>query len=222
MQNEEELKRIPEQGGNNGMRGDEIFDALTDIDDELIERAMNYYPQKKKNMRLAAGIKLKAVVNIAAAMIIVCVGAYIYNNVFLGSTGTSISNEAAFDMSDEIEMENAQTELTGMAASGTDIENNGVFMNELQKAVNENSDNIPDEAKYTYEFTAQSDAYVRIGEYEGMSVLMLSEELSKDLETYSIYVEKDDEILPAEEAQLSEEQLLQIQKMAAEYCENNR
>lgn len=222
MQNEEELKRIPEQGGNNDMRGDEIFDALTDIDDELIERAMNYYPGKKKNIRLAAGIKLKAVVNIAAAMIIVCVGTYIYNNVFLGSTGTSISNEAAFDMSAEIEMENAQTEFTGMAASGTDTGNDGVFTNEVQKAVNENTDNIPDEAKYTYEFTAHSDAYVCIGEYEGMSILMFSDELSKDLETYNIYVEKDDEIVLAEEAALSEEQLLQIQNIAAEYCENNR
>lgn len=192
------------------MRGDEIFDALTDIDDELIECAMNYYPQKKKNMRLAAGIKLKAVVNIAAAMIIVCIGAFVYNNtihdavvaILKDSIGSPV-NECTGASWPIVETETLQTGI----ASGTDTESNG---------------GVTDEAKYAYEFTAQSDVYVRIGEYEGMSVLMLSEELSTELETYSIYVEKDDEIVPAEDAALSEEQLLQIQKMAAEYCENNR
>lgn len=183
------------------MSGDMLFEAMTDIDDELVTKAAGYRPRKVIPIRLISGA--------AAAVLILAVGLHAFMPV---SKDETIQNNAADLAGAMTDMAEAEKIMLQEAGSECPAKSSAAGMD--YAAPSDQKANGPAAAAEAIDAAEAEAVCIHIvGWIEDYAICI--ENISE--EEYLLYLCKSDEKVSLEESALTKEQKETVLKMVKEY-----
>lgn len=194
------------------MSGTLIFEAVTDIDDELIERAQRYRPQKRSTVKVMSGV-------LAAALVLV-IGVFAANALRMGGSKASTTGNLNYNGVQSCDTAVPENVVENMAPAANPEEKELGDTEDMAVGGSVSLEDGKKEWGSSESLTMEKfdESVITVGELYGY-VIELKDIVMGEyfIAEYNIYVTKDEESVLISKSSLNEEQKTEVEKLVEEY-----